>query len=99
MFDRWQGEYLAGKDPRDPLASPAYANLRGLQLLLMQIGMAVMLFDQVIAFAQRAKAAAVEVTFESYPDRVHLWHALAPLFPEFQESFDRIGKFVRERAN
>jgi monoterpene epsilon-lactone hydrolase len=97
MFDRWQREYLADKDPRDPLASPLYADLRGLPPLLIQIGTAEMLYDQVNAFAQRAKGAGVEVTFEEYPDRVHLWHALAPLFPEFQESFARIGKFVRER--
>ena len=99
MFDRWQDEYLAGKDPADPLASPAYADLRGLPPLLIQIGTAEMLYDQANAFARRAKEAAVEVTFEEYPDRVHLWHALTPMFPEFQESFDSIGKYVLERES
>jgi acetyl esterase/lipase len=99
MFDRWQREYLAGKDSADPLASPAYAELRGLPPLLIQIGTAEMLYDQVNALARRAKEAAVEVTFEEYPDRVHLWHALTPMFPEFQQSFDRIGKFVLERES
>jgi monoterpene epsilon-lactone hydrolase len=99
MFDRWQREYLAGKDPADPLASPARADLRGLPPLLIQIGTAEMLYDQVERLARRAREAGVEVTFEEYPDRVHLWHALTPLFPEFQETFDRIGKFVLERRN
>jgi acetyl esterase/lipase len=90
---------LAGKDSADPLASPAYAELRGLPPLLIQIGTAEMLYDQVNALARRAKEAAVEVTFEEYPDRVHLWHALTPMFPEFQQSFDRIGKFVLERES
>lgn len=97
MFDRWQREYLAGKDAADPLASPAHADLRGLPPLLIQIGTAEMLYDQVTSLARRAKEAGVEVTFDEYADRVHLWHALTPMFPEFQASIDRIGKYVLER--
>jgi acetyl esterase/lipase len=96
MFDRWQREYLSGKDPRAPLACPARADLRGLPPLLLQIGTAEMLYDQVSAFARRAKAQGVEVTLEEYPDRVHLWHTLAPMFPEFQASIARIGKYALE---
>jgi acetyl esterase/lipase len=96
MFDRWQREYLAGKDATAPLASPGRADLRALPPLLIQIGTAELLYDQVTALARRAKEAGVDVTLEEYPDRVHLWHALAPLFPELQASIDRIGEYVRE---
>lgn len=96
MFDRWQREYLAGKSPTDPLASPAHADLRGLPPLLIQVGTAELLYDQVKALAQRAREAGVEITFEEYRDRVHLWHALTPMFPEFQASIDQIGKYVLE---
>lgn len=99
MFDRWQRVYLAGKDPANPLASPAHADLRGLPPLLIQIGTAELLYDQVSALARRAKEAGVELTFDEYPDRVHLWHALTPMFPEFQTSIDQIGKYVRERTS
>jgi acetyl esterase/lipase len=94
MFDRWQREYLADTDPAAPLASPARADLRGLPPLLIQIGTAEMLYDQVKAFARRAEEAGVEVTLAEYADRVHLWHALAPMFREFQASIDQIGRFI-----
>ncbi|HEX6277099.1 MAG TPA: alpha/beta hydrolase [Polyangiaceae bacterium] len=99
MFDRWQREYLSGKDPGAPLASPARAELRGLPPLLLQIGTAEMLYDQVTSFARVAQASGVEVTLEEYPDRVHLWHALAPMFPEFQASIDRIGEYALARGS
>jgi epsilon-lactone hydrolase len=95
MFDRWQREYLGNQDAANPLASPAHAELRGLPPLLIQIGTAEMLYDQATAFARRAEQAAVTVRLEEYPDRVHLWHSLTPLFPEFQPSIDRIGEFVQ----
>lgn len=94
MFDRWQREYLAGKEPTDPLTSPGHADLRGLPPLLIQVGTAEMLFDQVSALARRAQEAGVDVTLAEYPDRVHLWHTLAPMFPEFQGSIDEVGKYV-----
>jgi acetyl esterase/lipase len=94
MFDRWQREYLADQAPAAPLASPARADLRGLPPLLIQIGTAEMLYDQVKAFARRAEEAGVEVTLAEYADRVHLWHALAPMFREFQASIEQIGGYL-----
>src|SRR5690606_39285342 len=99
MFDRWQHAYLAGTDPGHPLASPAHADLRDLPPLLIQVGTAELLYDQVNALARRAKEAGVEVTFDEHLDRVHLWHALTPMFPEFQASIDTIGKYVLERTS
>lgn len=95
MFERWQREYLAGQDPESPLATPAWADLHGLPPLLLQVGTAELLHDQVRAFSARAKAAGVDATFEPEPERAHMWHALAPMFPEFQSSIDRIGQYLR----
>jgi monoterpene epsilon-lactone hydrolase len=98
MFERWEREYLKGHDASDPRASPALADLSGLPPLLIQIGTAELLHDQVLALADRARAAGVEVTLEAFPDLVHLWHTLTPLFPRFQEGMDRIGQFVSKHA-
>jgi epsilon-lactone hydrolase len=94
-FDRWTEAYLQGHDARDPLASPALANLRGLPPLLVQVGSAEMLRDQVTALAERARAAGVSVDFSVYPDMIHNWHALASMFKVGQEAIDEIGAFVR----
>ena len=37
-IDRWRDAYLAGADPRAPLASPVHADLSGLPPLLIQVG-------------------------------------------------------------
>jgi len=98
MFDRWAREYMGQGNVRDPRASPALADLRGLPPLLIQIGTAELLYDQVTALAQRARSAGVDVTLEEYPDLTHLWHSLAPMFPKFQAGMDRIGAFAIHRT-
>ncbi|MGH7932408.1 MAG: alpha/beta hydrolase, partial [Candidatus Binataceae bacterium] len=53
--------YLGGKDPRSPLASPLYAELRGLPPLLIQVGENETLLDDSNRLAEKAKAAGVQV--------------------------------------
>jgi len=90
--------YLNGADPRTPLAAPLYADLNGLPPLLIHVGTAETLLDDAIRLAERAKAAGVEVTFESWDDMIHVWHLFAPLLPEGQQAVERVGAYVRERA-
>ena len=90
--------YLNGADPRTPLAAPLYADLNGLPPLLIHVGTAETLLDDAIRLADRAKAAGVDVTFESWDDMIHVWHLFAPLLPEGQQAVERVGAYVRERA-
>ena len=90
--------YLNGADPRTPLAAPLYADLKGLPPLLIHVGTAETLLDDAIRLAERARAAGVEVTFESWDDMIHVWHLFAPLLPEGQQAVERVGAYVRERA-
>jgi monoterpene epsilon-lactone hydrolase len=89
--------YLAGQDPRAPLASPIYADLRGLPPLLIHVGTAETLLDDATRLADRARAAGVSVDIEVWDDMIHVWHAFAPLLPEADEAVGRIGAWVRER--
>jgi monoterpene epsilon-lactone hydrolase len=90
--------YLAGADPRRPEISPLFAELGGLPPVLVQVGAAETLFDQVQAFAERAKAAGAEVRLSVYPDMVHVWHMLRSVTPDAQRALDEIGAFIDERA-
>lgn len=99
MFERWRGHYLAGADAADPRASPARAELAGLPPLFIAVGSAEMIYDQVLAFAARARQAGVELTLDVGEDRCHVWHLLTPLFPEFGADIERIGSFVRQRSS
>ena len=87
--------YLAGQDPRAPLASPIHADLRRLPPLLVHVGTAETLLDDATRLAERARAAGVAVDLEVWDDMIHVWHAFAPLLPDADEAIARIGTWVR----
>jgi len=86
--------YLRGADPRNPLASPYFADLRGLPPLLLQVGSREVLLSDVERFAQKAGQAGVEVTLEVWPGMQHEWQFTAKLMPEGRRAIARIGSFV-----
>jgi len=86
--------YLGTSDPKNPLASPLYADFRGFPPLLIQVGAAEGLLDDSTRVAKRAKAAGVEVELEIWEDMVHVWQIYAKLLPAGQEAIDKIGKFI-----
>jgi acetyl esterase/lipase len=87
--------YLAGGNPRNPLASPLYADLKDLPPLLIQVGTEETLLDDAYRLEQRAKAAGVDVTLKVFDDMPHVWHVFASYLPEAQQAIDQIGEFVR----
>ena len=88
------GAYLNGADPRAPLASPVYGDLRGLPPLLLQVGSHELLLSDVERFAEKAKAAGVEVTLEVWPEMQHDWQIAAKLLPEGRQAIAHVGEFV-----
>ena len=87
--------HLGGHDPRTPLASPLYADLRGLPLLLIHAGGSEDLLDDSTRLAERTRAAGVDTSLEVWDDMVHVWHLWAPILPEGHQAIGRIGEFVR----
>ena len=93
-LEHWSAQYLNGADPRDPRGSPLYADLAGLPPLLIQIGTAELLYDEVVAFAEKARAQGVEVTLQPWPEMVHGWAMLKDFFPQARRSVEAIARFV-----
>ena len=91
--------FLAGKDPRTPLAAPLYADLRGLPPLLIMAGSIELMLDDATRLAQRAKEAGVDVTLEVWEDMPHNWQLFASVLPEGQQSIERIGEFVGKHTS
>jgi acetyl esterase/lipase len=89
--------YLGGKDARTPLASPLYADLRGLPPLLVQVGDAELLLDDATRLASRARDAGVDVTLEVWEGMFHVWHAFAEILPEAQRACERIAAWLEPR--
>ena len=90
--------YLAGKDPRSPLASPIYADLTGLPPLLLQVGSIETLLDDTSVLAERAREAGVEVEVDVWDDMPHVWHHFAPILPEARQAIQRIAEFMRKHT-
>ena len=87
--------YLGGKDPKTPLASPLFADLRGLPPLLVHVGDDEVLLDDATGLAKQARAAGVDVSLEVWPKMIHVWHWFFPMLDEGQAAVDKIGDFVR----
>jgi len=90
--------YLGGQDAKTPLASPLFADLRGLPPLLIQVGDDEVLLDDSVQLAERARKAGVEATLDVWPKMVHVWHWFFPMLDEGQAAIDRIGEFVNART-
>jgi acetyl esterase/lipase len=89
--------YLAGRDPRTPLASPLFANLRGLPPLLVHVGTAEILLDDATRLAERARDVGVDVQLEVWDDMIHVWHAFADALPEGEQALQGIADFLEKR--
>lgn len=90
--------YLGTAAPRTPLASPLFADLRGLPPLLIHVGSDEVLLDDAVQLAERAKAAGVDTTLEVWDRMIHVWHWFLPMLDEAERALAGIGDFVRARV-
>jgi monoterpene epsilon-lactone hydrolase len=97
-IDEMARAYLGATSARTPLASPLFADLRGLPPLLIHVGSDEVLLDDAVQLADRAKAAGVDATIEVWDRMIHVWHWFLPMLDEAQSAVDGIGRFVQSRA-
>ena len=91
----FRDHYLGKADPRDPLASPVFADYPGLPPLLIQAGEHEMLRDDGIRVAKKALADGASVRLEVWPGMFHVFQSHDPLLPEAQLAIDHISEFMR----
>lgn len=91
--------YLGDHDPRNPLASPIYADLTGLPPMLIHIGDADTLLDDSTRLADKARADGVEVELEVWEEMIHVWHFYAQMIPEGHQAVQKVGAFIRDRLS
>jgi acetyl esterase/lipase len=90
--------YLGDTDPRNPLASPLYADLTGLPPLLIHVGEDETLLDDSTRLAERARASGVSTELKIWPVVPHAWQIAAHLIPEGRQSLREAGAFLRGHA-
>lgn len=86
--------YLAGADPRDPLASPVEGDLSGLPPLLVQCGAVELLRDDGVRLAGRAREAGVDARCEVWPGLGHAWHLGVPGEAAARAAVAGLGAFL-----
>ena len=85
--------YLGEKDPREPFASPVFADFHGIPPLLIQVGEHEMLRDDSVRVAQKAASAGVPVKLEAWPGMVHVFQIRG--LPESREAIKHIAEFIQ----
>ena len=88
--------YLNGVDARSPLASPIYADLRGIAPLLIHVGASEVLLDDSLKLARAAGAADVSVRLEIWPEMIHIWHTFHRVLGDGRKAVRAGAKFLRE---
>ncbi len=88
--------YLGKIDPKNPFASPLYADFKGLPPLCIQVGSAEILLDDATRLAKRAKEAGVEVQLDIWEDMIHVFQSFAVIAPEGTEGINKIGEFIKK---
>jgi acetyl esterase/lipase len=90
--------YLAGADPRHPLASPLFADLSNLPPILIHAGRDEILADDSIRLIDRARAAGVQVESKIWPVVPHGWQMAQRRVPEARQSVREAGSFLLSAA-
>ncbi|NUR96573.1 MAG: alpha/beta hydrolase [Kribbellaceae bacterium] len=90
--------YLGGADPRNELASPVLADLKGLPPLLVQVGSAEVLLDDSLRLVARAAEQEVDVSLDVVAGAPHVFQYFAGLLPEADEALDHAATFIATRT-
>jgi len=98
-LQRMAGQYLQGADPRNPLASPLYADLSGLPPLLVVVGGAEALLDDSVRLARSAGMAGVDVTLYIGGGMQHIFPIYCGVIPESDAAVAMIGAWIRSRTS
>jgi len=85
--------FLGGGSPRDPLANPLHADLKGLPPALIQVGGYECLLDDSRTFAERMKDAGGDVELQVFPEMQHVFHFMAGKAPEADDAVAKMASF------
>ncbi len=95
---RWARHYVGATDPRDPLISPAYADLSSLPPFLVLVGEDELLLQDARRVVARAQAAGTDARLLVGRGMQHDWPLTLPWLEESRRAWAAIATFIEERA-
>lgn len=81
-------------DAADPLISPLFADLKGLPPLLIQVGDRETVLSDSTTFADKARAAGVEIELEVWEEMIHVFQQFPRELIEAREALQSIAAFL-----
>ncbi|MZR12445.1 alpha/beta hydrolase fold domain-containing protein [Maritimibacter sp. DP07] len=91
---RW---YLGEADPRDPRASPLFADFPGAPPVLFQYAEDEILRDDSMRMAAHLRAAGAQVTEQVWPRAPHVFQIFDGWVPESRDALRGVADFVKAR--
>jgi len=88
--------YLAGRDARDPLASPIHGDMRGLPPTMIQVGQDEILLQDSRRLHAALVAANVPAQLAEYPRRWHVFQANAGVLADADRALQLAAGFLRQ---
>lgn len=91
--------YLQGSSPRDPKASPLYADYTGFPPMLMMVGGREMLHDDTTRIAEKATNEGVNITLDIIEEMIHIYPIFYGIIPEGIAAIERIAQFISNKSH
>jgi acetyl esterase/lipase len=91
----YASSYLGANPATHPLASPRFADLRGLPPMLIHASTSEMLASDSLGLADAARAAGVDVTLEMFEGVPHVWHWFWPRLEIAKAAIAQVGAFLK----
>jgi acetyl esterase/lipase len=98
MAIRWGEWFCHGNDPRDPMISPLYADVRGLSPLYVQAGTGEILIDQIRDFVRRAKQQGATILYDEWDDMPHDFQAYGDTVPQAADALAQLAHQIRHHT-
>jgi monoterpene epsilon-lactone hydrolase len=93
----WSYAYFKDTDPKNPMISPLFGDLKGLAPLLFQASKCEMLYSDSVRVVDKAKKAGVDVSLQTWDDMPHVFQGFGlEIFPEAKEAIKKIGEFIHK---
>ena len=90
----WTSNYLGNTDPKNPYASPLFADLKGLPPIYIQVGTDEILLDDSTRFYNIAKDTGVNITIDIYEGYFHVFQAFYTVLRKAREANEKLADFM-----
>lgn len=90
-------QYLGGREPTDPLASPLHGDLSNLPPMLIQVGGSEILLDDARRLADSARHSGTRADLDVWPGMFHNFQLFGSRLEEADAALTSAGKWVAER--